>query len=90
MFFSLFIWGDDRTTLILICEQFVKSSPSIRDEGGLTVCVTGRWVGVDSAWEQEKLKARKMLENGGESHLSNARFVGQRVGFRTRWPVTAR
>jgi len=28
----------------------------------LTVCVTGRWVGVDKAWEQEKREARKMLE----------------------------
>jgi hypothetical protein len=24
---------------------------------------------VDSAWEREKLEARKMLENGGESDL---------------------
>jgi hypothetical protein len=30
---------------------------------------------VDSAWEQEKLEARKMFENGDESHLSSARFV---------------
>jgi len=30
---------------------------------------TGRWAGVDSAWEQEKLEARKMLENVAESHL---------------------
>ena len=37
-----------------------------------TVCVTGRWAGVDSAWEQRKLEARKMLENGGESHQSGA------------------
>jgi hypothetical protein len=41
----------------------------------LTVCVTGRWAGVDSASEQEKLEARKMLENGDESHLSRARGV---------------
>jgi hypothetical protein len=27
-----------------------------------TVCVTCVWAGVDSAWEQENLKARKMLE----------------------------
>jgi hypothetical protein len=27
-----------------------------------TVCVTGAGVGVDSAWEQKKLEARKMLE----------------------------
>jgi hypothetical protein len=30
---------------------------------------------VDSAWEQEKLEARKLLENAAESHLSSARFV---------------
>ena len=30
---------------------------------------TGRWAGVDNAWEQEKLEARKILENGDESHL---------------------
>jgi hypothetical protein len=30
------------------------------DAGGKpTVCVSGVWVGVDNAWEQEKLKARK-------------------------------
>src|SRR5665811_1258244 len=39
----------------------------------LTVCVTGRWAGVDNAWEQEKLEARKMLENATESTASNAR-----------------
>jgi hypothetical protein len=27
------------------------------------VCVSGMWVGVDSAWEQNKLEARKMLVN---------------------------
>jgi hypothetical protein len=49
----------------------------------LTVCVipacslrgTGRWAGVDNAWEQEKLEAKKMLENAAESHLSSACFV---------------
>jgi len=35
------------------------------------------WAGVDSVWEQEKLEARKMLENAAESHTSGARFVGQ-------------
>jgi hypothetical protein len=33
------------------------------------------WAGVDKAWEQEKLEARKMLENAAESHTSGARFV---------------
>jgi hypothetical protein len=35
------------------------------------------WAGVDNAWEQEKLEARKMLLNAAESHTSGARFVGQ-------------
>jgi len=34
------------------------------------------WAGVDNAWEQEKLEARKMPENAAESHTSGARFVG--------------
>ena len=33
---------------------------------------------MDNAWEQNKPEARKMLENGGDSHLSSARFVGLR------------
>jgi len=39
------------------------------------------WAGVDSAWEQEKPEARKMLENAAESHTSGARFVGQCVNL---------
>jgi hypothetical protein len=35
------------------------------------------WAGVDSAWEQEKLEARKMPENAAESHASGARFVSR-------------
>jgi hypothetical protein len=33
--------------------------------------------GVDSAWEQEKLEAWKMLKNAAESPASSARCVGQ-------------
>jgi hypothetical protein len=40
-----------------------------------TVSVTGVWAGVDSAWEQGKLEAWKMLENATDSHTSGARFV---------------
>jgi hypothetical protein len=40
-----------------------------------TVCVSRWWAGQDSAGEQEKPEARKMLENGAESHQSAARFV---------------
>jgi len=43
--------------------------------GGLTVCVTCVWAGVDSAWEQKKPEARKILENAADSHTSGARFV---------------
>jgi len=35
----------------------------ILEIGNPTVCVTGAGAGVENAWEQEKLKARKMLEN---------------------------
>ena len=42
-----------------------------------TVCVTGAGAGVDNAWEQEKLQARKMLENAAESPASSARRVRQ-------------
>jgi hypothetical protein len=40
-----------------------------------TARVTRKWAGVDSAWEQEKLEARKILENAAESHTSGARGV---------------
>ena len=36
----------------------------------------GAGAGVDSVWEQEKLEARKMLENAAESPASSACFVG--------------
>jgi len=35
-------------------------------------------VGVDSAWEQKKLEARKILKNAAESPASSARFVSLR------------
>jgi len=62
--------------------EFKLSHPVMKFLKGkrLTVCVTGAGVGVDSAWEQEKLEARKLLENAPESLASSARFVGQ-----TRW-----
>ena len=45
----------------------------------LQVIGTCVWVGVDSAWEQKKLEAWKMLENAAESHTSGARFVSLRL-----------
>jgi len=43
------------------------------------------WAGVDSAWAQEKLKARKMLENAAEFHTSGARFVSPFLFCKTCW-----
>jgi hypothetical protein len=40
---------------------------------------------VDSAGEQKKPEARKMPENGAESHQSAARFVGQPLCLPKRW-----
>jgi hypothetical protein len=39
-------------------------------------------VGVDNAWEEDKLKARKMLENSYSPHLSSARYVGRTACYR--------
>jgi hypothetical protein len=44
-----------------------------------TACVSRWWAGRDSLREQKKLEARKMLENGAESHQSAARFVSPRL-----------
>ena len=48
-----------------------------------TVCVTCVWAGWDSVREQEKLEARKMLENAAESHTSGARCVGTLLFYTT-------
>jgi len=51
-----------------------------------TACVTGAGAGVDSAWEQRQLEARKMPENAAESPTSSAprksgaHFSRQNVG----------
>jgi hypothetical protein len=52
--------------------------------GDPTVCVTGAGAGVDSVREQEKLEARKMLENAAESPASSARFVSLHFMSETR------
>jgi len=48
-----------------------------------TVCVSRWWAGWDSAGEQKKPEARKMLENAAESHQSAARFVGTLLTCKT-------
>jgi len=40
------------------------------------------WAGVDNAWEQKKLEARKMPVNRADSHTSGARFVGTLLTLR--------
>ena len=60
----------DFTTPPIFTSNFIKKTC------GLTVCVTCVWAGVDNAWEQGKLEARKMLVNRADSHTSGARFVG--------------
>lgn len=57
----------------------LKTNEHITELSSPTVCVTGAGAGVDSAWEQRKLEARKMLENAEESPASSARFVRWRV-----------
>ena len=37
-----------------------------------SIASVGQWAGVDSAWEQEKLEARKMPVSRAESHTSGA------------------
>jgi hypothetical protein len=51
-----------------------------------TVCISRWWAGWDSAGEQEKPEARKMPENGAESHQSAARFVGRFLLCKTCCP----
>lgn len=52
---------------IQICEKSIICRP--------TACVTGAEADADSAWEQDKLEAREMLENAAESHSSGERYV---------------
>jgi hypothetical protein len=46
----------------------------------------GRWAGVDTAWEQEKLEARKLLDakRATESHLSSAPWKDGGLSFFTK------
>jgi hypothetical protein len=43
-------------------------------------------VGVDSAWEQEKLEARKMLEKAAESQRRVHAVLGKPDERKTRYP----
>src|SRR6266496_1346816 len=57
--------------------MFLSHFPKINFREGTfstvsTECVTGAGEGVDSAWEQGKLEARKMPENAADSPASSA------------------
>jgi len=56
----------------------------------LAVCFSSGGAGADSAWEQEKLEARKMPENGDQSHLSSARCVEQFLCIEMRYAFSLR
>jgi hypothetical protein len=58
----------------LFKDQFLKRTFSTVS----TACITGAGAGVDSAWEQEELEARKILEIAAESPAFSARCVGPR------------
>ena len=60
---------------LLLCKERANGLRRV-PEGVLPERDTGAGAGVDNACEQEKLEARKMLENAAESHTSGARFVG--------------
>ena len=57
----------------MVNREEIHASPKEKTPG--PACVRDYRAGVDSAWEGEKLEARKMLENAAESHTSGARFV---------------
>ena len=74
---SYFLFGDNIAVFSFFALTVVGRSVCI-SKSRLTVCVSRWWAGVDSAGEQEKPEARKMLENGAESHQSAARCVRRR------------
>ena len=49
---------------------------SVHDTAFVHPTRAGAGAGLDSAWEQEKLEARKMLKNAAELPASSAGFVG--------------
>jgi len=42
----------------------------------LTLCSSGQWAGVDSAWEQYKLEARKIFEKPHRTYLAMYALLG--------------
>jgi len=61
--------------VVFVCEPAQRFASAERGAGA----------GVDSVWEQEKLEARKMLENRADSPPSAARFVGWRFAHIKLW-----
>ena len=67
---------------MLTCTILILTYRTLRAAQRLTL--TGVWAGVDSAWEQEKPEARKMLLNRAReaSHTSGARGVSPLFCFK--------
>jgi len=63
-----------RILILFLTSHFNPNSDITRP----TVCLRGawRWAGVDSAWEQEKLEARKLPENA-QTPTSRVHAVGR-------------
>jgi len=82
----MFFWHNDLSwTELIFCRLSSKVYKLTNEFLCRTVCVTCVWAGVDSVWDQEKLEARKMLENAAESHTSGARFVRRFLLRQTCW-----
>lgn len=55
--------------------SYYRSYTDDQPPNGLRYTPTGyMWAGVDSAWVQEKLEARKIIVNRADSYMSGARF----------------
>jgi N-formylglutamate amidohydrolase len=72
--------------LMGMAKHSLKSNVRLLFSNPLTLQVigTGAGAGVDSAWEQEKLEARKMLENRAESPASSAPWNDGGLSFFTK------
>ena len=72
--------GPTSTTFIMLL-GYCAQRPTVCVSPARSLRGTGAGAGVDSAWEQYKLEARKLLENAADSHLSSARGVRRFFDF---------
>ncbi|MFZ3070705.1 MAG: hypothetical protein WA110_06250, partial [Anaerolineaceae bacterium] len=71
--------------ILLLFPFFNSSAEGVRQ----TVCVTCLWVGVNNAWEQRKLKTKKMLKNGDNPTSQVHALLGV-FGFINQIPMQLR